>query len=178
MDDDQTVEFDGKLVEPIKGYYKCPYSCHNKQYPKPKWKTKKGFINHIKKCKCSKDVIEEKRLIAEIKKRIQDGTGEIALLNCPLTIGDSVWYVNRSVVKPMYAWKFGRQVKVRYEEILEYSARHMMIEDIRWDGQQIVINNGIPISWVKGGSRKVAENSASEAQRNHDHHIALSERCR
>jgi hypothetical protein len=173
-----SIEFDGKVVEPKHGVYKCPYSCHDSRYPKPKWKTLKGFTNHMKKCKCSKDVIEKNRQLDIAKKVKSDAIGEVALLECPLCVGDSVWYVYRSVVKPMYEWKFGRQVKVRYEEILEFSARQMMIEDIGWDGHQIIINKEIPISWIKGGSRKVAENSASEAQRNHNHHIALSERCR
>ena len=46
-----SIEFDGKIVKPNKsGFYKCPFNCGDPRYTKPKWKTEKGFRQHMVKC--------------------------------------------------------------------------------------------------------------------------------
>lgn len=32
------------------GYYRCPNPCSNPNYPKPKWKSDKGFAKHLDGC--------------------------------------------------------------------------------------------------------------------------------
>ena len=46
------IEFEGKTVKPNRnGFYKCPFNCHDDRFGAPKWKTEKGFRQHMEKCK-------------------------------------------------------------------------------------------------------------------------------
>jgi hypothetical protein len=38
------------IPEKQRGYYRCPYECGDPRFPKPKWKTLKGWQGHVEKC--------------------------------------------------------------------------------------------------------------------------------
>jgi hypothetical protein len=130
------IEFEGKIVKAKNGYYKCPYHCSSGSgYPTPKWKTEKGFRQHMKKCTGKPSYfnkrIEENKIknekIIELKKKCID-SGKI-----PYKIGDTINYYGYHVTKPTHVQKFNRMVRVRYEEERSYYAETTTVNHIDFE---------------------------------------------
>ena len=69
-----------------KGRYWCPFKCHNKAYPAPKWSTLKGYLGHLEKC-------PELPVNAPPPAPPPPRSAQDACLQCGAEIleGDSVW---------------------------------------------------------------------------------------
>lgn len=55
----ENVEFEGLVIKPNRGVYRCPWGCGNPGFPPPKWKTPGGILGHLKKCPNKPDKIEK-----------------------------------------------------------------------------------------------------------------------
>ena len=162
-----SIEFEGKTVWPVKGYYKCPFNCHDKRYPKPKWKTVRGFRNHMDGCGRKPSAVIADQVRKTKQKCKADKEAAAAIEKAPHNIGDTVFYVKRTVVKGKYEQRGTRRVKVRYEEICRFSARKAVIKTIGYIPCSIYYNDGItPHDIVE--SMEVAEAQARKDQISHD----------
>ena len=123
------IEFEGKIVKPSNlGYYKCPFNCHDERFATPKWKTEKGFRQHMEKCTGKpsyKNKIDEKIFnnIAASQKVI-----DTFLIDHP--IGSKLIISTYYVTKPTHKQRFNRTVRVRYEEERKYFATEITINSI------------------------------------------------
>jgi len=124
------IEFEGKIVKPTKtGIYRCPFNCQRSGYPALKWKTEKGFMQHMEKCtgkpsykkevdiRVSENIEKSKKLIDEF------------LINHP--IESSIFISTYYVTKPTHVQKFNRMVRVRYEEERRYYAAEITINSLQ-----------------------------------------------
>lgn len=41
------------------GKFRCPWKCHNPQFPAPSWKTEKGYAKHLAECSCNPKIGED-----------------------------------------------------------------------------------------------------------------------
>lgn len=116
------IDFEGKLVKSNRGYYKCPYGCHNSGYPMPKWKTEKGFRGHMAKCKNSPSNVKANMLKMKEKNESRNRLVQACLDSglIPYKIGDKIYYHSYHVTKPTHQQKWNRMVRVRYEEERRY----------------------------------------------------------
>lgn len=130
------IEFEGKIIKAKNGYYKCPFRCDSHSgYPAKKWKTEKGFRQHMEKCTgkpsyFNKKVEENKirtKKIEELKKLCIE-SGKI-----PYKIGDTINYYGYYVTKPTHVQKFNRMVRVRYEEERSYYAETTTVNHIDFE---------------------------------------------
>lgn len=170
------IAFEGKAAKPKAGTYTCPFGCGPKGYPKSKWRTEKGFRKHMESCgnSPSATVRASERESAqqaerEIKKvAAQTGFGK--------TIGDPIFYVQMRVTAPTHAQKFGRMVRVRYEELREYEPRSGMIESFGYD-HSLYINHGIrPADLCE--SMEAARVEATKRRAAYQEHLDFSAMCR
>ena len=131
-----TIDFEGVLVKPKAGYYHCPFNCSDPRYPSKKWKTEKGFRDHMLVCPNTpkKEILKAK--IAETKKQNDEvklnkfnelkeqtlNSGKI-----PYKIGQEIYYVREVVVKDTHEWRFNRRVRVRYEAVKAFRAETAII---------------------------------------------------
>jgi len=126
-----SIEFDGKLVKPNKsGFYKCPFNCGDPRYPKPKWKTEKGFRQHMDKCPNSPSFINSKLEKEKNDLEIIERMKSELLTTLPYKIGDKIIYVKEIIVKPTHVQRGDRMVKVRYEAVKDFQAREDEIRTI------------------------------------------------
>lgn len=159
------INFEGKIIKPNKsGYYKCPFGCHNSNYPQPKWKTELGFMKHLQGCfmKPSSVLIRDNEKLKhdnqlnEWKNKLEE-IKPIILSNLGLNINDDICYVKCVVIKPTHEQKFNRMVRVRYEPILRFDAVKTTITSIGFFEPKelptienatnlIYFNNGVTIS--------------------------------
>jgi len=129
------IDFEGKVVKPNSGYYRCPYKCHSSGYPAPKWKTEKGFRSHMEKCPNSPSkymasiykLKEATNKMEELKKTCLD-SGLI-----PYKIGDKICYHSYHITKPTHEKRWNRMVRVRYEEERRYYAKEEVIVSIDFE---------------------------------------------
>lgn len=149
MSDTGVLVFEGIEVKPVKGVYKCPYNCHDKRYPAKKWKTEKGFINHMDDCYMRPSEVakradaEEKRSAEDdLKKADLQKEGLVKIKESGLQIGQKMFYVYRYETKPTHVQRGNRLVKVRYEAEYAYRSACDTIKSIQYNGS-IVINGGV-----------------------------------
>src|SRR5215203_1704527 len=94
------IEFDGKVVKPKGGVYRCPHRCGKFGYPQPTWKTEKGFRKHMENCpKGSHAEAAKEASEAEQIKAITAVAETHIFLHA---VGDTLHYVRRSVVHPTH----------------------------------------------------------------------------
>lgn len=126
------IEFEGKIVRPNRnGVYYCPFNCHNNGdggFGAPKWKTEKGFRQHMEKCKGKpsfKNRIDE-RTAANIA--ASQAVIDKFIIDHP--IGSELIISTYDVTKPKYEQRGSRMVKVRYEEVRRYYAARITINSL------------------------------------------------
>lgn len=142
-------------------YWRCPNDCHDKRYPKPKWKTEKAFKRHLSNCQLMPSKIKEaEQLKSEKTDLLNYRLKEIERLKQTflqkfgLKIGKEITYIREIVIKPTHVNRNGRMVKVRYEPVKKYEATTEIINtisfknptrDITIDEMKnlLVINNNI-----------------------------------
>lgn len=165
------IEFEGKMVKPYRnGYYYCPFKCHDGSFGAPKWKTEKGFRQHMEKCTGKpsyKNKVDQKTLDnIEASKKVIDSF----LIDHP--IGSKLIISAYRVTKPTHVQKFNRMVRVRYEEERRYFATEITINSLTPNSgynPSFLINH----TYWKGdikifSSLKDAEVDASEHQKSYD----------
>lgn len=165
------IEFDGMVVKPKNGVYKCPYKCGGNRYPQPTWKSEKGFRKHMEHCSLCTSVIKAKKDVEDIRKN-----EEISKIT--QKIGDVIYFVKEFIVKPVHVMRFGRMVKVRYEPVKRFESGTTKIESINWSPYNgVYFNNGI-LPYELCASIEEAKQKAEEKQKSWDEHVRFSEMCR
>lgn len=142
-------------------YWKCPNNCHDKRYPKPKWKTEKAFRRHLDNCQLMPSKIKEaekkefeKLKLLDFRLKEIERLKQDFLLNISIEIGKEITYIRETIVKPTHVNRNGRMVKVRYEPVLKHEAITELVNtisfkkptrDITIDEMKnlLVINNSI-----------------------------------
>lgn len=130
----EPIIFEWITVKPTKQGYYCPFNCGDPRFRKPTWKTEKWFRWHMAKCskrpsiiKSENEAIIEAQKLYEIKlKEIQEQYKHY--------LWKEVHYVEKIIVKDTHKWNWRRMVKVRYEPILRYEWRSVIIKTI-WISQ-------------------------------------------
>ncbi len=79
------------------GKYYCPYDCHNPDYPKPSWKTDKGFLGHLEKCLGRVDA-SPRRKSEPIKEEEKQLFGKCPDCGSDIWTYESVWTMPHSFV--------------------------------------------------------------------------------
>lgn len=172
MDNLPDIDFDGKLVVPLNGKYKCPYRCHARGFPAPVWKTEKGFRKHMAGCQCSPSA--QARMAAQSAKRVEDAAlaAAEAARELGLRLGDEVSYVGYRVTAPTHVMRGTRRVRVRYEELRSYFGATVKVDSFTWVGS-LVLNGCIPVSNLCP-SLPMAQAKAVERQRDYQAHLDFS----
>jgi len=132
------VNFEGTIVKPRGGVYRCPYCKGDSRYPTPTWKTLKGFESHMKGCGGKPSAVEaknqrnaEKEAQDAIRAEKQKELDAIAKDTSPIKIGDKVHLCDYYVSKPTHEQRGNRMMKVRYEEGRVYYRRTCEVIDIK-----------------------------------------------
>jgi len=123
------IEFEGKKCG-NGGYYLCPFNCHRADYPRPKWKSEKGFRTHMASCPKRPSLLKLKEENNELEQGHYLHLQKEVLNAIPYDIGQKIAYVVRIVVKPEYEQRGNRQVRVRYEPVLRFEAFEAEIRSI------------------------------------------------
>ena len=171
------IEFEGKVVKPTSGVYRCPFGCGDKRYPAKKWKTERGFRKHMTECWMRPSEVARREEIAHRNNEKLVERKAAALAACPVAIGDTIDYVREIIVKPTHEQRGSRMIKVRYEEVKRFVADRATVREIGYNGFQCVINKHIALSDIEP-TREDAERRATDSQRGWNEHVALSERLR
>lgn len=160
------INLDGIEIRPKGGVYRCPNKCGTKGYPSPKWKTEKGFRSHLDKCYMRpSEVLKRKSKKADQdeceKNRLEELAivGKEKLKECPLSIGDAIYFVVSNETGPTHVQRGSRMVRVRYEAIISYHATCEIIERRLWNGS--FIYNGRVSESELFGTYDQAKNEAS-----------------
>jgi hypothetical protein len=157
------IDFEGTIVKPNKsGVYKCPFHCGDPRYSLPKWKTEKGFRQHMEKCPKRPFHVNSIKEKETVIKELFDKMKEELIPTLPYTIGQKLIYVKEIILKPTHVQRGNRMVKVRYEAVKDFQAREEELKtiDVRWLGfvpknledmkHYILLNNHIsPSDYVK-----------------------------
>jgi len=172
------IEFEGKIVNPSKrGYYRCPYNCYQAGYPAPKWKTEKGFRQHMQKC-TGKPSYKEK-----VKNRQNENVEKIKsfiqLFLEKYPIGSELIFSSYYITKPTHVQKYRRMVRVRYEEerkyfsakieikkvepSQEYYCNTFLINSVYWRHKIDIFNNIIDAERYAESQQKLYNKSCEEA---------------
>ncbi|WP_157641848.1 hypothetical protein [Burkholderia ubonensis] len=166
------IKFDGKLVKPINGKYKCPFRCHTGPYRAPSWRTEKGFRSHMENCKCSPSAQQRNQALAAQRGLDDAQRCAAAAANLGLSIGDEVFYVGYHVTAPTHVQRGTRRVRVRYEELRSYFGASARIESLSWVGS-LVLNGCIPVGNLCA-SLSEAKDKAELAQKEYQAHLDFS----
>lgn len=165
------IEFEGQIVKPKNGVYRCPFRCGKSDYPKPTWKTEKGFRKHMEQCPARPSLIkiheenEERKRNEDISKVTQK-------------IGDTIYFVREIIIKPTHVMRSGKMVKVRYEPVKRFEPETAKIESINWVLYWgVYFNDGI-FPYELCDSIEEAIKKATEKQKSWDEHVKFSEMCR
>jgi hypothetical protein len=151
-------------------YYRCPYHCGDPRFPQPKWKTEKGYLNHLAKCPNRPEVVEERNRRREEQEKEDKEEKEKALANFEYKIGDKIIVCSYRVTKPIYEQRGTRRVKVRYEEERKYFAKEIEIFNITYHNR-IIINNSFEEDEIVTSSLLEADKLAEEKQKRWDQYL-------
>ena len=166
------IDFDGKLVTPKNGKYKCPFRCHPSGYPAPTWKTEKGFRRHMESCSCSPSATQRKATLAAQQRQDCAQQAAAAAASLGLAVGDEVFYTSYHVIAPTHVQRGTRRVRVRYEELRSYYGAAARIESFGWVGS-LVLNGSIPVGSLCE-TLAAAKEKAGQAQKNYQDHLDFS----
>ncbi len=153
--------------------FECPHCKKDTggQWPRNyRWKTERGFNNH----NCYKDVL------AAEKKRKEEQAAKLEerKRTAKYQPGDKVFFYSYRVTKPIYEEnRWGRRVKVRYEEVRSYYAGEGEVTQITDCGY--TVNRWTQISDSNiCQSIEEARTKATKAQASYDEHCEFSAMCR
>ncbi len=147
------VDFEGTVVRPRGGVYRCPYckGIGDPRYPAKSWKTLKGFQNHMGVCSGKPSSVEKKRLRdIETQKKMEEANirqaemNEAAKQSSPVKVGEKVHVCTYYVSKPTHEWRGSRLVHVRYDEVRDYQGRTLEVTGVIADtaGKTMVVAGG------------------------------------
>lgn len=161
----ENIKFEGKIIKPSPtGVWKCPFGCGRKDYPAPKWKTKKGIEKHLTTCYMRPSAVEarnnaqqQKDDLAQERQEVLEHIKDQVLYELPYKIGDEIFYVHKHIVKDTHEWRGDRRVHVRYEPILSFTPQRETIREINFykpdfdpapeTAQKLIyFNNGVGIN--------------------------------
>lgn len=187
----QEINFEGTTVKAWKdGKFRCPFQCHRKDYPRPKW-TEKGFMKHMETCSQKPSAVEKRNMsdTASVD-RYEKMKAEI-IAELPFKIGDTLYCVKEIIVKPTHVRKGERMVKVRYEAEKIFEAYQFKLNSIDFQGEGIsegytkdfVIRNKILLNrsfWISQlcESMSEAKQRAMESQVSYDAACKFASDCR
>lgn len=175
-----SIDFEGTIVSPKKGVYRCPFRCHG-SYPVKTWKTEAGFRRHMMQCARSPSAIKRAQDDTEMQRIEYERHKAAVLSRATQQVGDEVWWVQEVILKGEYEYRGARRVRVRYEPIKKFVARSDKIESINVDGFGGVYFNHHALMFTPSticATRDDAESKAVEKQRKWDEWCAEAERCR
>ena len=138
-----SIEFDGKIVKPNKsGFYKCPFNCGDPRYPKPKWKTEKGFRQHMEKCSkrpsfISSKIEKEKNDLELIEKMKLE-----LLTTLPFKVGDKIICIN-----DIYSFEKDKEYSIEF--ISNYIIGNLQVFVQDYFSDKIEINLNIVNTFLK-----------------------------
>jgi hypothetical protein len=167
------VEFEGFKIKPQRGVYRCPFNCGDPRYPRPKWKTVKGFMRHLQGCSQSPAKIEARRKAQKEREEKLYGKAQQLIEESGLHIGDTIFCVYEIITKPV---RDSRGRKVRYEPEKRFRARQEVIESIEARYGTICVNQKIQKRILP--TMEEAEESARQLQHKWDEYVAFSRSCR
>ena len=183
--------FEGRIVKASKdGKFRCPFQCHRRDYPRPKW-TEKGFIKHMETCGQKPSAVEKRNMSdAASVERYEKMKAEI-IAELPFKIGDTLFAVKETIIKPTHVQRETRMAKVRYEADIKFEPYEFTLNSIDFRGEGIaegstkdfVIKNKILINrsfWISQllGSFTEAKERAKEAQISYDAACKFASDCR
>lgn len=137
--------------------FRCPYRCHDKNYPAPKWKTEKGYLKHLETCIKNPDNIKKKKEEFNIVLEKFNEIKNDFLLNFPYKIGQKIYYVREYIIKPTHVQRGNRQVRVRYEAEKRFEANESIINsiDVNFNGvipkdisSNVIINGFVKLNMI------------------------------
>lgn len=187
-----TISFEGAEIKPWKdGKYRCPFGCHRRDYPRPKWGTYKGFLKHLESCPQTPSAVERRNMSSTDNKARYEAMKAEILAEFPHKIGDVLHCVKEIIVKPTHVQRGNRMVKVRYEAEKKFEAYTFELKSIDFSGEGItegitkeyVLSNRLLLNRSIGMQRlcknkEEAELTAKEAQAAYDAHVKFSSDCR
>lgn len=171
-----TIEFEGKLVKPVRGKYKCPHNCHNPAFPAPSWKTENGFRKHMESCSGTPTAVQRKADQVASRAAGAEAMAVIEAARLGLAVGDEICYVDYAVTAPTHVQRGARLVRVRYEELRSYRGGMGRIESFGWAGG-LVINGRIAARDLCSNLDE-ANKKARAAQLLYDSQVELAAACR
>lgn len=187
----EQIVFDGRLINKGWRYYYCPFECGDPRYPPPKWKTKKGFQGHLKKCPKNPSVIKKK------KEKNKEILPYFAKMVHKYSIGNILYYIKETVIKPTHEYHYGgiiagvkysRRVRVRNEAVLKYTVKEITVKNISFRYPEseefnkeklknFIIYNEINVNSLFA-NKEECEESANKKQKDHEEYLDLCSRCR
>lgn len=170
------LDFEGTLVRPKNGKYKCPYRCQTSGFPAQSWKTVAGFKRHMEACTCSPSARQRKAANDAFVAADAQGKCEAAAKELGLKVGDQIFYTGYMVTRPTHQPRHGRLVRMRYEEERQYFGAAAIVQSFGWTGA-LVINGRIAMPDLCT-SLAEAQEKAKTAQLQYDSHVELSAACR
>jgi hypothetical protein len=170
------IEFEGKLVKPVRGKYKCPHNCHNPAFPAPSWKTETGFRKHMESCSGTPSAVKRQADLAATRAAGAEAMAVVEAARLGLSIGDEIFYVDYAVTGPTHVQRGARLVRLRYEELRSYRGDHGRIESFGWAGGLVI--NGRIAARDLCTNLDDAKSKAQAAQLRYDSHVEMAAACR
>lgn len=125
------IEFEGKLVKPKRGVYKCPFKCSaHSGYTERTWKTEKGFRKHMTECTKRPSFQKDKQDKEAAERAAFEPIRDEILASIDIKIGDKIAVVKEWIVKPTHEQRFNRMVRVRYEAVKRFEGIEIEVRKI------------------------------------------------
>jgi len=124
------IEFEGKKATPKKGVYKCPFKCGDKRFPTKKWKTEKGFREHMGVCPHRPSLIQRVQDNKEVEKSAFERLKQTVLNSLEHKVGDKIYHIQEYIIKPTHEQRGNRTVRVRYEPVKHWEGLETTITSI------------------------------------------------
>lgn len=125
------IEFEGKIVKPKRGIYKCPFKCSaHSSYPERTWKTEKGFRKHMTECTKRPSFQKDKQDKEAAERAAFEPIRDEILASLDIKIGDKIAVVKEWIIKPTHEQRFNRMVRVRYEAVKRFEGLEIVVAKI------------------------------------------------
>ena len=112
----------------------------------------------------------------KLRKAESDAKAGEAMTDCPLKIGDTIFYVREIITRPTHRDNGRRMVRVRYEAEKRFEPSLAKIKSVGFD-YALYFNDGIRISDVLD-SMTAAQEAAKKKQTEYDEACKFASRCR
>jgi hypothetical protein len=183
------IEFEGKVVKPKRGIYKCPFKCSaHSGYSERTWKTEKGFRKHMTECAKRPSFQKDKQDKEAAEKAAFEPIKAEILTALDIKIGDKIAVVKEWIVKPTHEQRFNRMVRVRYEAVKRFEGIEIEVRkiDVRPTSltdreyikrNNLIINDEFRLGDIRS-SLEGAKISATECQKSYDAACEFASQCR